>query len=846
MKQNKHRLEMFFDKTVLNRPVLTLLSVFLVIALLGYHIRDFEVDASSETLTLENDEDLRYSRIISDRYDKQDFLLLTYTPRHADLFSPTSMKSLADLENDLSAIDHVADVISLRDMPVLLIDAVSLDDLTAGPPRLADGSITLSQARREFEINPLYRNLMVSPDLHSAVVQIKFPSDTAYRRALARLRQLERQVTGGKKSAEKKQIVLKQERRVARLRDALSRQRQQVVTAVRSVMEKYADQAELFLGGASMIAYDLKRFIRHDLVVYGTAVFLFIILGLWTIFREIRWVVLPLLVCVLSVIAMIGLLGWQGWAVTVISSNFVSLQLIFTMAVVIHLIVRYREKLNDGIERSHRRLVRETVSTMARPCLYAGLTTMAGFGSLLLAGIRPVKTFGWMMMLGVTISLLVTFFVFPAILVLLEKSSPESRAQDRAHPVTVRLAGLTENHGGAVVLVSTLLFVFFAVGVTRLDVENSFIDYFKKDTEIYRGMRFIDRHLGGTIPLDVLVNLGTDKGRATGQTASAGNAEKVTTDSDFDMFQEFDQAPDQAKYWFTPDRMDRLKRIHDYLDGLPATGKVLSLASFLKIIQQKNEGKPLDTVELSLLYTKLPEAYKSLIVDPYVSMDHQQARFAVRIVDSRKNLNRNRLLTVIRSHLNKSFGYSADRFRLAGLLVLYNNILQNLFGSQILSLGAVVLIVGMMFLLLFRSFTIGSIALAVNALPVVIVLGLMGWLNIPLDIMTITIAAICVGIAVDDTIHYLYRFRAEFAENPHYIQCMHRTHGSVAFALFYTTATITVGFSILTLSSFIPSIYFGLFTGLAMTAAFITDLTLLPRLLILTKPFGPEPTWGRG
>ena len=843
MNGNRLRLAVLFDKIVLSHPGFVLLMAALMIGFLGYHIRNFEIDASSETLTMEKDRDLRYSRIISDRYRKQDFLLLTFTPRSGDLFSPAAMETLGALEDELSALSHVEDVVSLRDMPILLNDAVSMDDITAGPPSLADGSVSLSQARREFEINPLYRNLMVSPDLKSAALQINFPADTRYRRALSRLRRFEnKRRTGAGLTPQEQQSLNTLRVTVDTLRDKLSARRRQDVSDVRTIMEKFDDKAELFLGGASMIAYDLVRFIRHDLIVYGLAVILFIVLGLRLVFRSLRWVILPVMICGLSVAAMAGLLGWRGWPVTVISSNFISLQLIFTMAVVIHLIVRYREYRREDRSLGHRELIRRTLTAMARPCLYAGLTTMAGFGSLLLADIRPVRTFGWMMMLGVTISLAITFLVFPAVLVLLKKPMMVNDSPDRAYPITARLARLTEKQGRGVMISALILFIFFAAGVGRLDVENSFIDYFKNDTEIHQGMRFIDRHLGGTIPLDVLVDLDADDRQKSpaGDEDAAGVNERTSPDSDFKMFDEFERAPTQARYWFTPGRMSRVATIHEYLDSLPGTGKVLSLASFLQILQQKNNGEPLDTVELSLLYTKIPEKYKSLIIDPYVSVDHHQARFAARIVDSRNKLDRNRLLTDIRNHLTKDLGYPEGRVHLTGLLVLYNNILQNLFGSQILSLGAVALVVGLMFLVLFRSLKIGFIGLAVNALPVTIVLGLMGWLDIPLDIMTITIAAICVGIAVDDTIHYIYRFRAEFAENPNYLECMHRTHGSVAFALFYTTATITIGFSILMLSSFIPSIYFGLFTGLAMIMAFVTDLTLLPRLLLLTKPFGPE------
>jgi predicted RND superfamily exporter protein len=402
--------------------------------------------------------------------------------------------------------------------------------------------------------------------------------------------------------------------------------------------------------------------------------------------------------------------------------------------------------------------------------------------------------------------------------------------------LTSFLARVTEAHGLMIMIVSGTMFVLCAIGITRLEVENCFIDYFKDTTEIYQGMKVIDQKLGGTSPLDVIIDFETqqssDASSDQGISSAAGDA--------FEGFEEFEDSENEEKYWFTSYKMARIKEIHDYLHNLPETGKVLSLGSVIRLAEKLNKGQPLDSFELALLYGELPETFKNMMLRPFVSIENNQVRFSVRVKDSEKTLRRNELLKRIRADLIKEFGLKKSNVHLTGMLVLYNNMLQSLFGSQILTLGAVVVALVCMFLVLFRSLKIALIAILPNLISIGVVLGFMGWMNIPLDMMTITIAAISVGIAVDDTIHYIHRFKQEFAKQGNYVSAMYRCHESIGYAMYYTSLTIIIGFSILVLSNFIPSIYFGLLTGLAMLIALFAALTLLPQLLIYFKPYGEE------
>ena len=831
-------LKHFFENTILEHARVVFVIILAIIGFLGYPATKLKIDASTETLIMENDEDLRITREISSRYKSPDFLIVTYTPKDGDLLSDKTLDGIRRLRADLLKLERIKSVTSILDVPLLESPPRPIKEMIKNVSTLESPDIDMALAKKELLNSPIYRDNLVSPDFKTTALLANLYDDDLLLTFIDRRRTLRQKEMDGTITPEEKIRLGKTITDFKTHRDKMRDVEHENIARVRAIMGKYRDEADIFLGGITMISDDLVTFIKDDLKFFGLGVLLFLIVILWVIFRQLRWLTLPVLTCLFSVITTCGILGMFGWEVTVISSNFISIQLIITMAITIHLIVRYRELALANPGADQRQLVLDTVLSMAKPCLYAILTTMAGFSSLIFCEMLPVINFGWMMTAGIGLSLILTFLIFPTVMMMMKKTRPNISFESR-FALTKGMANLTENHGTKILWLSVLVAVLSVVGASRLMVENSFIDYFKQSTEIYQGMKVIDQRLGGTTPLDVVLSFDENEEEVSSHAPSAlGDQED---DAEFDDFEdEFEADKDQAQYWFTAEKMARVEKIHDYLDKIPETGKVMSLGNMLKIGKSLNNGKPLDNFLLALVYNELPEKIKDIILSPYVSVEDNQVRFSIRVRDSQPDLRRNELLKKIRHDLKEDLHLSEDNFQLTNLLVLYNNMLQSLFSSQILTLGAVMAALLVMFIILFRSVKIALIAIFPNLLSVGAVLGFMGWARIPLDMMTITIAAISVGIAVDNTIHYIHRFKKEFARDGNYLASMHRCHGSIGYAMYYTSVTIIIGFSILVLSNFIPSIYFGLLTGLAMAIALVAALTLLPQLIIFIKPLGPE------
>ena len=835
----KGRVWQCYEAAVLGRPGVVLAALFALVAALASQAGDFRLDASADSLLLENDDDLRYYRSLVRRYGSDDFVAVTVTPG-GDLFAPPALARLDALQNDLAALPGIRQVLSLLDVPLLDSPRISLSDLSKEKRTLRTPGVDTEMARREFRHSPLYRNLLLSDDGGTTMMLAYLETDDTLENLLAereRLRLLKQQ--RGLDAEQARQLA--ETSRLFRARQAEQvQQRRATIAAVRGVMDHHRERAELSLGGVPMIIADMIAMIENDLVVFGAAVAAFLVLMLTVIFRSPRWVALPMMCCLLSALAMVGLLGLLDWRVTVISSNFVALILIIAMSMTIHLTVRFRELQAARPAEEPRQLLKETVRFMFRPCIYTSLTTIVAFVSLLASGIRPVIDFGWLMTLGIVFAFFLIFTLFPSFLMVLKKG--ESRAEnDFTTRLTGALARLTRRRHRAIAVVGLAAALASAFGIGQLEVENRFIDYFRDDTEIHRGMLLIDRKLGGTTPLDIVLkaDAGTPSAPVAAPTADTGDSADNNADDDFalDDYLEDDAEQPPQNYWLNPRKLGEIQEIHDYLDAQAETGKVMSLATLARLAEMLKDGQPLDDFETALIGKLLPGDVKNILYTPYISADGNEVRFNARIIDSNKDLSRADFLNKIQSGI-EDLGYDAERFRLTGMLVLYNNMLQSLYESQILTIGTVFLAILAMFTVLFRSWLLAAIAIFPNLLAAALVLGFMGYRGIPLDMMTITIAAISVGIAVDNTIHYIIRFKREFPKDRDYFAAIERCHGSIGKAVYYTSVTIIFGFSILALSNFIPTIYFGLLIGLAMLAALTASLTLLPSLLILFKPLG--------
>ena len=901
------RLLEIYENSILLRPVTSIAFVILIAIAMAFGLPNFKLDASADSLTLENDTALAYYRESLQKYGSSDFLVVTYTPYTGDLFDDKSLQTLDKMHKELEKVDGVASVLSMMNVPLLYSPKITVSQLKDPPRTLSLPNIDRDMVRKEFLESPIYKNLILSKDGQTTAILATMKLDNKYL-SLVNARDTLRikRDTDGLTSKETIELedVSKKFLDYRTLRAAEERER---VADIRERMSKFKGDAQVFLGGPSMITADMVDFIKSDLKIFGAGILLFIIATLAVIFRQLRWVVLPLITCVLAVEIILGYLSWIDWRLTVISSNFVSLLLIITLALTIHLIVRYRELLRDGPDRSQLDLVRDTVRHMILPCVYTVLTTVVAFVSLVVSDIRPVIDFGWMMTMGIILALFLAFIIIPAGMMILGKAK-NTDSGDNSASFTLRFSNFTEKFGGVVLSLALIAGIASAWGISQLQVENRFIDYFRSHTEIHQGLALIDEKLGGTTPLEIILNappaeddgsLGFDEIMATSGDSSTSAAddpygdpfggayensgeEDISKDKEaydpfagmyedeenapvseneeaYDPFagmyedEEFSESTDsfadsdiigvtqvdvvEDSYWLTSAGIEDIRKIHLYLESLPEIGKVDSLVTVTDVASDLS-GHKLNDLELAFMSLMLSQENKELLLDPYIDEKNNQTRITMRVNETQGELNRQELLERIRSYAINDAGFTEEQVNFTGILVLYNNMLQSLFHSQIMTMGTVFLGIMTMFMILFRSISISLIAITPNFLAAGVVLGGMGIAGIPLDMMTITIAAITVGIGVDHAIHYITRFKREFEVDRDYVASMHRAHASIGRALFYTAITIIMGFSILALSNFIPSVYFGLLTALAMLAALLGSMTLLPKLILIFKPLG--------
>jgi hypothetical protein len=809
---------------VIKKPAFIVACFAALLLPAAYYARYFELDASGESLILENDPSLNYYRQIAQKYASDDFVVIAYKP-DSDLLSAASIRTIRALRDDLLALDNIDSVVSILDVPIIYESGLRPAELAGHLQSIDSGFDDYAVAEREFKVNPLYRDLLVNDDATITAIQAVFKRDREYESLLNRRMQLQSSpdVLSDRESAE----LARLNRDIRDKNQAYTRQRDRDIRAIRRIIDRYRATGTLYLGGIPMITVDMIQFIRHDLVVFGSGVIVFLLIILWLFFHRLYWVLLPLLICMVTGWLTVGVLGFADWAVTVISSNFLSILLIITLSLAIHLIARYLDLQHEHPATGQAELVRLTVASMALPCLYTVLTTVVAFASLVVCEIRPVINFGWIMIMGLSIAFVVSFTLMPALMAL-RRHVDRGAPADITRKITLSIAGLVQATPSAIVILATLLIVLSIAGITRLEVENRFINNFKADTEIYRGMKLIDDELGGTMPLDIIL----DPDPEFLESILAPAAESPDTE---EFFPRVDDAGEEPGYWLNSTMMDKAERIHEHLESYPVVGKVNSFVASLRIFEKLN-GAPFDAFELGLLRKRVPESVAADLFQPYLSEDANQLRFSLRIVESDPELKRNELLANVRDVLINDMELHAEQVHLTGMMVLYNNMLQSLYRSQVLSIGAVSAAIMYMFLILFRNLRIALIAVVPNLFSTVMIMGVMGWAGIPLDMMTITIASITLGISVDNTIHYLHRIQKVFPQIQDYRAAVTHCHGGIGKAMYYTSVAIIFGFAILAFSNFIPTIYFGLLVGCAIFIALVGDLVLLPAIILLAKP----------
>lgn len=915
-------------------PKITL-ALFTVLALFfGYYSTKLEIDASSQTLLLDNDKDLQIWREVSKRYETPNFLVLAYTPA-GDLLAPETIHKIEQMDAAFSKLDFVASVTDITNVPLLLNKGGGMSELLKHIPTLTDADVNLTAARREFATSPFYASNLVSADFRTTAILINLKPQTRYEELLrlrdgakSALEQAEHESNRSNAQISQLKDALKaSEQNFKSYRDELREKDHRDIVALRALIagfEKEFAGDRLFLGGLNMIADDMVGYVRSDLTTYGLGALVLLLACFWLFFRQAKFILLPLIICAYSVVLAAGLFGFLSFEVTVISSNFIALQLIITVSVCIHLIVAYREFSARFHAFSQRQLVYAVLRERARPCFFAIFTTVIGFMSLIFCDIKPVISLGIMMSVGISISLVTAFGVFGAVMSLLMRTH-NNRSFEQHFKFTLWCAETALRSRGAVYGVCAAAVIFGLYGISQLRVENSFIGYFKKSTDIRAGMEVIDTNLGGTIPLDIVVKFksagGADPTASESENSASGSAnfksgenfnpagqnftaqnpaaqnstvtaqnsiaenstaqssvaaaqnlndqnfiaqssvaaaqpsgavnldqthatileQNSTTSDDFGDFEaEYAANENKPQYWFTSEKMRIIGKIDDFLKDKNVTGhefigNVSSLASLLKLGKQINQGRDLDDLSLALIYSELPQNYRQMVLSPFVNIEANEAHFSVRTIDSDPRLRRAKFLKDLQSGLNSLLEGEQASAQISGIMVLYNNMLQSLMSSQIGTLGITVLVLFVLFVIIFRSLSYALIAIVVNLIPLCACFGIMGVAGIPLDIMSITIAAISIGIGVDDVIHYIYRYKREFARLGDEAAAIRASHASIGYAMYYTSFAIILGFSVMMMSNFWPTIYFGLLICLVMSLLLLGALIILPSLIMSRK-----------
>ena len=815
-----------YSAFVIKKPLIILTAVFVLILIASQGISNFKLDASSDALVMEGDESLKAFRENEKEFGDSSFLIVTYEPEF-ELFSVNSLEKLAEIENSLSKIDGVESVLSLLDAPIFFQPKVGLTEVADNLKDLRTEGIDLNLAKKEIIDNPIYQDLIISKDGSTTAMQIVLKGNDEYDSLIDKRYEILDSLESNEPKTTQEKILLQENldlinARISQLNDNESEFNALLVAKIRSVLDLYRTDATLYLGGPAMITSDMMEYIKSDLVVFGIGVASVFAIMLYLFFGNIWFILLPISNAFLTTFVTAGFLGYMDWKISVVSSNFIALLLILTISLTVHVLVKVNELIKDYSDR--RSALIESVNQMFLPCFFAALTTAVAFLSLLLGDLKPVIEFGKMMAFGISIAFIFTFSFLPSSLSLIKGINSQDYLS--LHQVTNKILSMSKNNKQLIYLSFVVLFSVFIYGTTKLVVENRFIDYFDEETEIHQGMLEIDKNLGGTATLDIIIQEPLDL-----------TSNEIIDDDFFDDNLFEDDNSDASGYWWNVYSLAELEAIHDYLDSLPEIGKVLSVASGIKLARLINDGKDLNDLELALLRSVLPEDIRETLLYSYINKDDSVVRISTRVNESAENLNRKELLEKINHDLITKFNLSEDRFEITGLAVLYNNMLQSLFQSQIGSLLVVFSVIAFMLLIIFKSFKIMLIGLIPNIFVASSVVGILGLLNIPLDIMTITVAAISVGMAVDNTIHYIYRYKKEMKLSHSIETALHNAHTTTGRAIFYTASTIATGFSILSLSNFFPTQLFGIFTALAMLIAFISSLSILPNLLVKFKVF---------
>ncbi|MGE0432527.1 MAG: RND family transporter [Planctomycetota bacterium] len=815
----------------------------LPLALLGFTIycaiglQYFSLDAAAESLTLKNDGDLAFYNETRRNLNSDEYVIVSLSladDQPGDWLTPDRVAYVKQLAAAFLEVPTVAKVESVLGLPLFhsppplpqqememvranvmmaLMKQQQLAEAFNHPVTLASGRADLALARAELTQHCVAVENYISPDARTLQLQVFIQenafghfSNDARQRLRDRRDELIAAGTGGEELATVERTLRGLEDQYLLDYSTFGHLRRVAVEGVTAIVEaqraEHGGEYVFRLSGLPTLVEEMVDSLGHDMLVFGATSAGFVLLVLMLMFRRVRWVVVPLVIGAMVVVWILGLMSHQHIRITLVTVNIASLLFIVTMAHSIHMVVRCRELQVRARERGETpdpvSLLRETLTSLWWPCLFTALTTCVGFASLFTSQIAPVMEFGFWMAIGTMVALFASFLAFPAVFVLIGLPSPPTPREAGKQPVLRAFAAITLRGYRVIPVLGLAVVVVAVLGMQKLQVEMKLIDYFKAASPTHQGLKFIDREMGGTTTLEVIIESG------------------------------------EEGYFHKFQSLEALRPVMDQLDAHHSReiGNVISALSFMDEVKR---FVPHDFARALAL-----QMTRETLLHDYISPDGKRARIVARVRETIPDLDRGALLTGVTNFLAAQFPADGPlKAKVTGIFVLYTNMLNSLIVSQQKSLGVVGISVTIMLAVLFLSPVLAIIGMVPNVVPVLLVLGVMGLAAIPLNIVTVMIASVALGIGVDGTIHYVARYRKELAATDgDFEAALRRSHQSIGLAILATSFAIIGGTWLMMLSDFVPTIWFGLFTGLALLASLFGALTILPSFLLLLRPFG--------
>lgn len=811
-----------YEALVLRRPAFPILLAVAVTAWLGWHVAHLQVDSSTDSLFMEDDPQLRVYYLSRHTYGSDEYVVVAFPT--SDVFSEEGIRRVRELTAELGKIEGVGTILSITSVP-LFRSAKKLPPLmvlmrtrNGKPMYLGDDDCDPEKARKEITSHRVYSRLLVSDDQKSTgiIVYLRIPPEN--QELEKRIYLLGDEIEAAERAGDAaKAAALRAEReekdahfQVLEMKRKADRSR--IVRECHEIAERYGKGAiPFYYSGVPVLIEDVASYIYTDIFTFGGAVTAAFVVVLFVLYRRPRWVLLALGTCVLTVAWTLGAMVIAGKKITLVSSNLSSLLFIIAMAHSLHLIRRFAEEQEEHPDRTDRENLLAAVKHLAGPCAFTMAAMIGGFSSLVISDIDPVRSLGIFMSLGVVLGYAATFVFLPAVLSALP---PKKALPDRIWDGTWMLtafARVTEKLPRLTTAFAVIVIALSVWGTLLVKVETRLIDYFNPKTEVHQGLTFIDQNLGGTTTLEVLLESGTE-----GYFTQAENLEKV-------------------------------RRVRAWLADRPEVGKVVDVTSFVDELESllgatKDRPYPAPPAEA---IGQLKNAIGAATLRGYLREDASGVRIFVRMRETSERMDRQGVIEGLREFLREDPAYADLSPEVTGVFVLYANMIQSLIYEQVwIVLLGFGLICGVMFVL-YRSIRVGFISVIPNIMHILFILGSMGFCGIRLDIITIMVASVSMGISVDCAIHYLCRFRVELPRRGDYVEAMRRSHMTSGKAIFHTSLAVILGFCTLIFSNFLPTVYFGILTALAMASALFSCLSLVPIALLRMQPLSvvdsPKP-----